>query len=55
MFKCDGCGGSYRKKEIEKLYVLLIQSKLLDREPESEQFVFCSLKCLEDFTRQRKP
>jgi len=55
VFKCDGCGRSYRKKQLEKVYVLLIQSKLWEPEPESEQFVFCSLKCLEDFIHQRKP
>jgi len=55
VFKCDGCGRSYRKKEVEKLYVLLIQSKLWEPEPEAEQHVFCSLKCLEDFVRRRGP
>ena len=54
MFRCDGCGRSFHEKEIEKVYVLLVQSELWEPEPESEEFTFCSRKCLEDFIYKRR-
>ncbi len=51
---CDGCGRRYRKRDVEKLYVLLVQSKLWQPEPEYQEHVFCSQKCIEDFLHKRR-